>query len=125
MRDYELSPTFATSAEAAAWCDRNLSYGKSVYGRYDAEGNAGLTHIKYRGHLRPLLTEAELRASVPATNHEGGNYARVMPVVDVQWGVANAARVMPVTAQQVIVWVAIYKKDKRRAVTAKQLFGGR
>jgi hypothetical protein len=142
VRDYELSPTFATSAAAAAWCDRNLSYGKSVYGLYDAEGNAGLTHIKYRGHLRPLLTEVELRASVPATNHEGGNYARVMPVVDVQWGVADAARVMPVSwvgvpegadkarvmpvsAQQVIVWVAIYKKDKRRAVTVSQLFGGR
>jgi hypothetical protein len=126
VRDYELSPTFATSTEAAAWCDRNLSYGKSVYGLYDAEGNAGLTHIKYRGHLRPLLTEAELRVSVPATNHEGGAYARVMPVawLGVPEG-ADKARVMPVSDQQVIVWIAIYKKDKRRAVTARQLFGGR
>jgi hypothetical protein len=38
---------------------------------------------------------------------------------------ADKARVMPVSAQQVIVWVAIYKKDKRRAVTVSQLFGGR
>jgi hypothetical protein len=141
VRDYALSLTFATSAAAAEWCDRNLSYGKSVYGLYDAEGNAGLTHIKYRGHLRPLLTEDELRASVPATNHEGGAYARVMPVMDVFGGAADAARVMPVSwvgvpegadkarimpvgGERVIVWIAIYKKDKRRAVTARQLLGG-
>jgi len=144
VRDYALSPTFATSVDAAAWCDRNLSYGKSVYGLYDAEGNAGLTHIKYRGALRALLTEAELRASVPATNHEGGAYARVMPVMDVRWGVADSARVMPVAwvgvpegadkarvmpvsaAEAAIVWIAIYKKDKLRAaagVSIRQFFG--
>jgi hypothetical protein len=144
VRDYALSPTFATSVDAAAWCDRNLSYGKSVYGLYDAEGNAGLTHIKYRTTLRALLSEAELRASVPATNHEGGAYARVMPVTDVRWGVADSARVMPVARLDVteggdkarvmpvtageaaIVWIAIYKKDKLRAaagVSIRQFFG--
>ena len=110
VRDYALSPTFATSAEAEAWCKRNLTYGKSVYGLYDVEGNAGTTHIKYGGRLRALLTEAELRASVPATQHEGGAYARVMPV----------------GAAQTIAWIVIHKKDKLRAaagVSIRQFFG--
>ena len=110
VRDYALSPTFGTSAEAEAWCKRNLTYGKSVYGLYDAEGNAGTTHIKYGGRLRALLTEAELRASVPATQHEGGAYARVMPV----------------GAAQTIAWIVIHKKDKLRAaagVSIRQFFG--
>ena len=148
VRDYELSPTFHTLATAEAWCEKNLSYGKSIYWQHDVTcvnqycGGCGAhTHIKYRSHLRPMLTEAELRASVDMG--QGANTsARVMPIVDVQWGVADAARVMPVswvgvpegadkarvmpvTAQQVIVWVVIYKKDKRRAVTVSQLFGGR
>jgi hypothetical protein len=125
--DYALSPTFATSAEAEAWCERNLTYGKSVYGLYDAEGNAGTTHIKYRGTLRALLTEAELRASVDMG--QGANTsARVMPVewVGVPEG-ADKARVMPVTAAQAaIVWVVIHKKDKLRAaagVSIRQFFG--
>jgi hypothetical protein len=128
--DYALSSTFATSAEAEVWCERNLTYGKSVYGLYDEEGNAGTTHIKYRGALRALLTEAELRASVDMG--QGANTsARVMPVTDVRWGIADSARVMPVawvgvpegadkarvmpvSATEAIAWVVIYKKDKLR-----------
>ena len=140
--DYALSPTFATSAEAEAWCERSLTYGKSVYGLYDAEGNAGTTHIKYRGVLRALLTEAELRASVDMG--QGANTsARAMPVVDAFGGAADAARVMPVawvgvpegadkarvmpvSAAQVIAWIVIHKKDKLRAaagVSIRQFFG--
>jgi hypothetical protein len=118
--DYALSPTFATPAEAEAWCERNLTYGKSVYGLYDAEGKRGLTHIKYRGALRALLTEAELRASVDMG--QGANTsARVMPVVDVRWGIADSARVMPVNGPQTIAWVVIYKKDKFRAAAGMSL----
>ena len=142
VRDYALSPTFATSAVAEAWCERNLTYGKSVYGLYNAEGNAGTTHIKYRGGLRALLTEAELRASVDMGQGantsarvmpvswvgvpEAADKARVMPVVDVQWGVADSARVMPVGAAQTIAWIVIHKKDKLRAaagVSIRQFFG--
>ena len=110
VRDYALSPTFQTLAAAKAWCDRNLTYGKSGYGLYDAEGNQpGSTHIKYGGELRALLAEPELRASVPATHHEGGAYARVMPV----------------KAAAAIVWVAIFRKDKQRPVTAREFFAPR
>ena len=142
VRDYALSPTFPTSAAAATWCERNLTYGKSVYGLYNSEGNQpGSTHIKYRGELRALLPEAELRASVDMG--QGANTsARIMPVADVFGGAADAARVMPVSwvgvpegadkarimpvsGEYAIVWIAIYKKDKRRAVTASQFFGGR
>lgn len=123
--DYALSPTFASSAEAEAWCVGNLTYGKSVYGLYDAEGKAGTTHIKYRGDLRALLTEAELRESVDMG--QGANTsARVMPVTDVRWGIADSARVMPVSAVQMIVWIVIHKKDKLRAaasMTVQQFFG--
>ena len=124
VRDYGLSPTFDTSEAAAAWCDEKLTYGKSVYGLYAAEGNAGLTHIKYRGALRSILTEDELRCSVPATHHEGGAYARVMPV-DIRWGIADAARVMPLNTQPTLKWVAIFKKDKLRAFKVANFFGRR
>jgi len=121
--NYALSPTFATSAEVTAWCDRNLTYGRAVYGLYDAEGNAGTTHIKYRAVLRPLLTESELRSSLDMG--QGANsYARVMPVVDAQWGIADAARVMPVNGEAAIVWIAIYKKDKRRVDSSVRAFFG-
>ena len=140
-RDYGLSPTFATSAAAEAWCVRNLTYGKSVYGLYDSEGNPGSTHIKYRGDLRLLLTEAELRTSIDTGQGantaarvvpvnwvgvpEGADKARAMPVTDVQWGVADAARPMPVISDPAIVWIVIYKKSKLRRFVAADLFAPR
>lgn len=124
VRDYGLSPTFNTSAEAAAWCDEKLRYGKSVYGLYDADGNLGQTHIKYRGALRPILTETELRSSVPATYHEGGAYARVMPVswIGVPEG-ADKARIMPIKGAPSIKWIAIFKKEKLRPFKISSFFG--
>lgn len=160
IRDYGLSPTFATLEEATRWCDHNLTYGKSVYGLYDGEGNQpGSTHIKYRGALRPLLSEAELRGSVdvgqgastaarvmpvtwvgvpegadkarvmPVTwfrSLDGaGGVARIMPVIDVQWGISGGARVMPAESNNSIVWIAIFKKSKRRLFTAKEFLAPR
>jgi hypothetical protein len=137
VSEYDLSPTFQTSELAAAWCERNLTYGKSVYGLYDAEGNAGNTHIKYRGKLRPILTEIELRSTMHVT---GANLsARIMPIdvqwgisrdahimpVDVQWGVADSARIMPVNDETTIAWIVIFKKCKRRAFKISEFFGRR
>jgi len=91
----------------------------------------GNSHIKYRKTLRPLMSEEELRVSFA----EGENFedhgrqmnlvAHVMPVIDVQWGVADTARVMPVNSERAIVWIAIFKKDKQRAVTAREFFAPR
>ena len=154
VRDYALSPTFHTQASAEAWCDINLTYGKSAY-RLHSETcmskncrGCGNSHIKYRKTLRPLMSEEELRVSFAA----GENFedhrrqmnlvAHVMPVIDVQWGVADMARVMPVSwigvpegadkarvmpvgGEQTIVWVAIYKKSKLRKFTIKQFFAPR
>ena len=137
VRDYDLSPTFKSSKIAKAWCERNLTYGKSVYGLYNAQGNSGRSHIKYRKTLRPLLTEAQLRSIVdirqdantsthvmPVLDVQWGvsRDAHVMPVLDVQWGVADSARIMPVDEAQSIVWIVIFKKSKRRAVKASELF---
>ena len=129
-RDYGLSPTFATSAAAEAWCVRNLTYGKSVYGLYDSEGNQpGSTHVKYRGALRPLLTETELRTSVDVG--QGANtLARVMPVswfksLDGAGGVGRIMPVLPDETVQVILWIAIFKKSKLRGFVAADLFAPR
>jgi hypothetical protein len=117
---FALSPTFHTLASAKVWCDRNLTYGKSAYWRHGETctnpkclGCGEGTHIKYRKRkdhpsLRPLLTEAELRSSL-----------------DIQWGIKDGARVMPVKTEAAIAWIAIFRKDKRRAVTLSQFFGGR
>lgn len=147
VQNYALSPTFQTLEAAEAWCGKNLSYGKSVYWQHDetctnqhCRGCGARTHIKYRGELRALLTEAELRSSVDMGTGVDTS-GRLMPVVDVQWGIKDAARVMPVSwvgvpegadkarimpvgSERMIAWIAIYKKDKRRAVTARDLFGG-
>jgi hypothetical protein len=141
---FALSPTFQTLVDAKKWCTHNLTYGKSGYKRHAETctnskcGGCGAgTHIKYRKrrghpHLRPLLTEAELRSSIDAKSTMDVQWgikdgARVMPVLwitdDALEG-ADKARVMPVKADAAIVWIAIYRKDKRRAVKGKHFFGG-
>jgi hypothetical protein len=124
--DYGLSPTFATSTAAKQWCKRNLDYGCSVYGIYGPDGKKpGSGYIKYRGALRPLLAEADLRGDPRATGANApapaswfrsldgaGGLARVMPVVDIQAAIAGSSRVMPVIADKDIGWIAIYKKSK-------------
>lgn len=131
---FALSPTFQTLAAAKTWCDRNLTYGKSGYRRHGETctnpkclGCGAATHIKYREKMRPLLTEAELRSSLDIQwGIKDG--ARVMPVrwmSDEAPEGADKARVMPVKAEAAIAWVAIFRKDKRRAVTLSQFFGGR
>jgi len=129
-RDYGLSPTFATSAAAEAWCVRNLTYGVSPYGLYDSEGNQpGSTHVKYRCALRPLLTETELRTSNDVG--QGANTsARVMPVswfksLDGAGGVGRIMPVLPDETVQVILWIAIFKKSKLRRFVAADLFAPR
>ena len=133
VSDYALSPTFETSELAVAWCERNLTYGKSVYGLYDAEGSAGNTHIKYRHKLRPILTEAELRqtgttlsrGTIPNDVQWGiSRDAHIMPV-DIQWGLADSSRIMPVTSESTIAWIAIFKKDKLRRFKASEFFSPR
>jgi hypothetical protein len=143
-RDYELSPTFETAQEAKSWCERKLTYPSSEYRRHiETCDNArctgcGMTHIKYRGKTRALLSEADLRRSVDMG--QGANTsARVMPVswigtpeaadkarimpVDIRWGIADSARIMPLNGEPVLRWITIYKKDKLRAFKVSELFG--
>jgi hypothetical protein len=147
--DYRLSPSFDTTKTAKMWCKRMLTYGSSTYPRHSTgctnercRGCGDKTHIKYRGKMRPLLTEEELRASIDVG--QGANTsARIMPVADVRWGAADSARVMPVSwigvpegadkarimpagREEAIVWIVIYKKDKiRTSFTIRQFLGVR
>ena len=152
ISEYDLSPTFDSSELAVDWCERNLTYGKSVYGRHtelctysNCKGccTSGTIHIKYRGTLRPILSEEELRESIGSWTIGANLTARIMPVsswigtpseareqarimpVEVSWGVADSARVMPVARETSIAWITIFKKSKRRAVKASELFGRR
>jgi hypothetical protein len=140
--DYGLSPTFTTSTAAKQWCKRNLTYGCSVYGIFGPDGKKpGSGYIKYRGALRPLLAEADLRAGPRATGANttarvmpvswfrsldgASGLARVMPVVDIQQAIAGSSRVMPVITAETIGWIAIYKKNKLRKFTIKNLLAAR
>lgn len=98
---------FDTKEEAKKWCNENLDYGSSYYNTYDASGNAGTTHIKYRGKLRPLLAEGEARTST-LINIGANDAGRIMPVTDLAWGVADSARIMPVTTPT-IKYIVIFK----------------
>ena len=100
--------TFDTKEEAKKWCNTNLDYGSTFYNTYDASGNVGTTHIKYRGKLRPLLAEGEARTST-LINIGANTDARIMPVTDLAWGVADSARIMPVTTPT-IKYIVIFKK---------------
>jgi hypothetical protein len=144
-REYALSDTFATADAAKAWCERKLTYGSSVYGRHvETCDNAhcpgcGTTHIKYRGKTRALLREDELRSSIGSWTigvnltsrimpvswigtPEAADKARIMPV-DVRWGIADAARIMPLNGEPMLKWVVIYRTDKIRSFKASELFG--
>lgn len=100
--------TFDTKEEAKKWCNMNLDYGSSYYNTYDASGNVGTTHIKYRGKPRPLLAEGEARTST-LINIGANDAGRIMPVTDLAWGVADSARTMPVTTPS-IKYIVIFKK---------------
>lgn len=99
--------TFDTKEEAKEWATANLSYTSTFYNTYDTSGNVGTTHIKYRGKLRPLLTEEEARQST-LINIGANAAARIMPVLDIAWGIADAARIMPVTTP-LTKYIVIYK----------------
>lgn len=150
VSDYALSPTFETSELAKAWCEDKLTYGSSIYGRHTEVctsprcmgcGTTGTTHIKYRGKLREILSEDQLRASIGSWTVGANLSARIMPVswigtpeaadkariipVEVSWGVADSARIMPVTAETTIAWIVIFKKDKLRRFKASDFFSPR
>jgi hypothetical protein len=114
VRDYELSDTFASIAEAKLWATNNLNYSSSAYGIY-LENNERC--IKYRGEYRQIMTEEDVRSSYDLG--QGANTsARIMPVKDLGWGVASSARVMPVgisTDKSPLKHIVIYKKDKLKA----------
>jgi hypothetical protein len=146
--DYGLSDTFDTIEEAQRWCQENLTYSHSEYRRHSescsnkhCKGGCGDTHIKYRGNLRALLSEDEIRNNNIADLREGGSKARIFPVTtDFQWGIkrdarvmpvkiqpplndvgqgANtSARIMPVVAPTKIVYIVIYKRDKLKPTPA-------
>ena len=147
VSDYALSPTFETSEVAKGWCESKLTYGSSIYGRHteictDTRcmgcGTTGTTHIKYRGKLREILSEDQLRASIGSWTVGANLSARIMPVswigtpeaadkariipVEVSWGVADSARIMPVTSVSTIAWIVIFKKDKLRRFKASEFF---
>jgi hypothetical protein len=154
VRLYDISPTFRTQASAEAWCDLKLTYGKSAY-RLHGETctsktcrGCGSTHIKYRKTVRPLLSETELRdlfargENFDDHRRQMNLVAHIVPVIDVQLGIAGGARVMPVLLAGVtegggkarvmpvndgsnIVWIAIYKKSKLRKFTIKNLLAAR
>ncbi len=109
-RPYELSPTsFASVKEAKEWALANtprtyinkkgetVEYEKpSAYGLYAEDGTKGTTHIKYRGDLRAILTEEEVRGSGDL-GYGVATSARVMPVyADIGQGANTAPRIMPV-----------------------------
>jgi hypothetical protein len=119
---YKLSAqTFNSVKEAKLWWKdpasavsepHDVRVNITQYGIYDGpEGKS----IKYRGGLRKIMTETEVRqqqAEIGAhiTNNTP---ARIMPVTtDLQWGIASAARVMPVESEEsVYKYVVIYKPD--------------
>ena len=103
--DYGLSRCFDTPKEAKKWCAENLTYPSSEYQLHKNlctctgnRGSCGTTHIKYRGELRPLYSESEIRAS---PEHGRGNTdARIMPVTttnEIGQGANTSARIMPLT----------------------------
>lgn len=110
--------TFDTKEEAKGWCNENLDYGSTFYNTYDASGNAGTTHIKYRGKLRPLLAEGEARTST-LINIGANAAARIMPVSDLAWGVADSARIMPVTTPT-IKYIVIFKNKFLKRISETQ-----
>ena len=118
---YKISLQTFDSVEAAKlwWKDpasivlepHDIRLNISQFRRYSTEEGEC---IKYRGTLRPLLKEAEVRAG----RHEVGAHitndtpARIMPVLDIQWGIASSARIMPVeTPVHMVKYIVIYKPD--------------
>lgn len=141
--DYGLSEPFDDPKEAKKWCLKNLTYNCSEYKRHNnpctctgshgtcirENSGPGETYIKYRGELRPLYSEAEIRSSpehgrgntdariMPVLTIGTTDHARIMPVkTDIQWGIKDSARVMPATTPAKIVWIVIYKLEKLRKV---------
>lgn len=114
-RDYELSATFATISDAKLWASNSLSYGVSQFNVYTDEKNE--RYIKYRGKPRMLMTETDARAAFDLG--QGANtQGRILPVSDLAWGVADAARAMPVGNRgdnSPLKYIVIYKKDKLNA----------
>ena len=92
VRTYEYSETFPTKALAKTWCGANLTCGSSTSNLYNVNGTPGDTHFKFRGALRVVMTDAELRASA-----------------DLAWGSADTARITPVLHEGTICYVVIYK----------------
>jgi hypothetical protein len=92
VRTYEYSETFPTKALAKTWCGEHLTCGSSTSNLYNTNGEAGNTHFKFRGALRAVMTNTELRESA-----------------DLAWGSADTARITPVIHEGTIQYVVIYK----------------
>lgn len=123
---YGISETFDVYEDAKAWCGANLAYSSSAYVRHSDMcanktcGGCGNTHIKYRGSLTPLFTEAQVRSQYANTDRSREGVikgARIMPISTdaLQWGVGTSARIMPIGADS-LKWVVFYRTDKLRVV---------
>jgi hypothetical protein len=121
---YGISETFNTCEDAKTWCGANLTYSSSEYKRHNDTcanktcGGCGDTHIKYRGNLTPLFTEAQVRSQYANTDRSREGVikgARIMPISTdaLQWGVGTSARIMPISADA-LKWVVFYRTDKLR-----------
>jgi hypothetical protein len=112
-RNYEISSSkFNTVQEARAWVSENLTYTASEYKLCSSNGLDGNTHFRYRGGLREILNESQLRETTDMG--QGANTSgRIMPVsVDVSSGIADSARIMPIKSNKIINYVVIYKREK-------------
>jgi hypothetical protein len=108
------SETFDNGELAKAWANENLNYRSAFYELYDETGEKeGTTYIKYRGKLRPIWIEEQVRAY---TDNGWGtkDSARIMPVMtECGASIKELARVAPVLAgtDKVIKYIVIYKLD--------------
>jgi hypothetical protein len=141
--DYGLSDTFATVEQAKVWCRLNLTYSCAEYCLHTnsctSKGckGCGKTHIKYRATLKELMSEAEIRSSpwqgrantdarimpvrtnIEVPTREGLSKARIVPVkADIQLGTRDSTGVMPATAEEKIIYIVIYKRDKLKPTPA-------
>jgi hypothetical protein len=105
IRDYELSTTFPSSEKAKQWFIEESAKSPSLYetpgkatsyGMYNSDGTTGKTHIKYRGGLRAIQSDAETRKAT-----------------DLGWGVKSSARIIPVFTDAGIGFIVIYKLNKK------------
>ena len=123
LYDYEISEgTFDTVEQAKVWVSENLTYGCSEDHLRDSNGKlGGTTHFQYRGKARAIRPEAETRGSSDL-GYGVASAARLMPVDNGQ-GANTSARIMPVTTPT-LKYIVIYKKDFLIAKTEIPMLNG-